>query len=189
MKTGWTWDRSLYASENSERRRGSTFWKFRTWKGVYVLEIQNVRSGNSERRNDFDRPKEFGRRNDSGEVKRPWAIEMTDSAGSSISSVGRSIDLDPWNVLHRNAVGCRRPDHPTTKRDEMMDLSGPVNTFRTWNVLNRSIIYLDREADHPTTKREFYFLPGSRILRSRLFPVGRPGVGGDRLTLGLFWGS
>jgi hypothetical protein len=167
MKTGWTWDRSLYASENSERRRGSTFWKFRTWKGVYVLEIQNVRSGNSERRNDFDRPKGFGRRNDSGEVKRPWA----------------------WNVLHRNAVGCRGPNHPTTKPDEMMDLSGPVNTFRTWNVLNRSIIYLDREADHPTTKREFYFLPGSRILRSRLFPVGRPGVGGDRLTLGLFWGS
>jgi hypothetical protein len=117
MKTGWTWIDVLYASENSERRNGFPFWKFRTEKGFPVLEIQNTCSENSERWNDFN------------EGLRLWSI----------------------------------------------DSAGPI--------------ILDRGPNHPTTKREFYFLPGSRLRRSLFFPVGRPGVGGDRLTLGLFWGS
>jgi hypothetical protein len=118
MRTGWTWDRSLYAPKGFGRRMRNPSERIRTEGGVSV------------RKDSDDRPKGFGRRNDSGEGLRLWSID----------SAGRSINLD-------------------------------------------------RGPNHPTTCREFYSLPGSRLRRSLFFPVGRPGVGGDRSTLGLFWGS
>jgi hypothetical protein len=144
MKTGWTWDRYVYAPEISGLLLSQRSGKFRTVKGGTV------------RKNSDCGPEISGLLYDSDEGLRLGSI---DSAGSGL-------------VLTKVPSPAH---HPTTKPDEMIESAGPVN--------------LDPEADHPTTCRKFYSLPGSRVLHYRNFRVGRPGVGGDRSTLGLFWGS